>query len=79
MARTVTLGGQGLGAGAASAGGLGGGTVSPTTGRSRLARGARNRIGLGVHGDVFYLWLLLALELAATAALRRWSRNHHGG
>jgi hypothetical protein len=33
----------------------------------------------GQHTDVYYLWLLLALELVATAWLRSWSRNHHGG
>lgn len=33
----------------------------------------------GPHSDVFYLWLLLALELIATGWLRNWSRNHHGG
>lgn len=33
----------------------------------------------GQHSDVYYLWLLLALELVATGWLRSWSRNHHGG
>jgi hypothetical protein len=33
----------------------------------------------GPHSDVYYLWLLLALELLATAWLRQWSRYHHGG
>lgn len=33
----------------------------------------------GQHSDVFYLWVLLVLELLATGWLRSWSRNHHGG
>lgn len=48
-----------------------------------MAAGAKTRpfSGLlgGQHSDVFYLWLLLALELLATGWLRSWSRNHHGG
>jgi len=39
---------------------------------------ARN-LAAGPHADVFYLWLLLALELIATGWLRHWSRAHHGG
>lgn len=33
----------------------------------------------GERSEVFYLWLLLALETAAMVWLRNWSRNHHGG
>lgn len=41
--------------------------------------GALSGLFSGQHSDVYYLWLLLALELVATGWLRSWSRNHHGG
>ena len=64
---------------------LNGGTTAPvgtqTTPSSGLRAGGRGkgRSLAGPQPDTFYLWLLLALELAATWALRAWSRNHHGG
>jgi hypothetical protein len=51
-----------------------GATVAPTPGTSR----ARRRGG-GQITDAHYLWLLVALEVLAHGALRRWSRSHHGG
>jgi hypothetical protein len=66
---------------------LSGGTTAPAgtqsaPGGAGLRAGGRGKgksFGGGVHPDAFYLWVLLALELAATWALRAWSRNHHGG
>lgn len=44
------------------------------------ARPRTARVGSGVdRPTVFYLWLLLGLELLATVALRSWSSGHHGG
>lgn len=63
---------------------LSGGTTAPAGTQSTGAgirtggRGAGKSLS-GVHADTFYLWMLVALELAATAILRSWSRNHHGG
>ena len=64
---------------------LGGGTTAPAGTQSTpgggLRAGGRGKgspLG-GVQSDVFYLWVLIALELLATVALRSWSRNHHGG
>ena len=51
-------------------------TVSPTPG-NRPAGGRRR--GPASLSDAHYLWLLVALEVAAHIALRRWSRSHHGG
>ena len=50
------------------------GRPSSTTSRNPL-RG----LGSGQHSTVYYLWLLLGLELVATWGLRHWSRHHHGG
>lgn len=67
-----------------------GGTTAPVNTQSTPGSGARVKAGgrgrgkgkrqLGPeHEDVFYLWVLLGLELAAMWILRGWSRNHHGG
>ena len=56
------------------------GTQSAPNGGLRAGgRGAGKRLGGSTHPDVYYLWILLGLELAATWALRAWSSNHHGG
>ena len=62
----------------------GGGTAAPVSPSPAPAgQGRRQKTGglqiNGEHQDAFYLWVLLALELLATALLRQWSRNHHGG
>lgn len=46
-------------------------TAKPLTSVKQLAAGQ--------HSEIFYLWLLLALELVVTGWLRHWSHNHHGG
>jgi hypothetical protein len=43
----------------------------------RLGGGAGRR--LVPQGAAFHRWVLLAIELVLTGALRHWSRNHHGG
>jgi hypothetical protein len=65
---------------------LGGGTTAPVSpspqpgaGTRVGGRGQGKLIGGGLQPDTFYLWTLLGLELLATALLRQWSRNHHGG
>lgn len=64
---------------------LGGGTTAPAGTQSTpgvgLRAGGRGKgsIGSAAHADAFYLWILLALELALTGFLRNWSRHHHGG
>lgn len=65
---------------------MSGGTTAPAGTQSTPGGGLRSggrgkgkTAGGGVHPDAFYLWVLVGLELAATVALRNWSRNHHGG
>lgn len=58
------------------AAGSGGGVSPAPAGQGR--RGSKGKLG-PQHADVIYLWTLLGLELLATAVLRNWSRNHHGG
>jgi hypothetical protein len=65
---------------------LSGGTTAPagtqsTPGGPGLRSGGRGKGSvLGAdHADAFYLWVLIGLELVATAFLRNWSRHHHGG
>lgn len=53
-----------------------GATVSPTPGHARTTG---RRRGPAKFSDAQYLWLLVGLEVAAHAGLRRWSRSHHGG
>jgi hypothetical protein len=63
---------------------LSGGTTAPAgtqnAGAGLRAGGRGKGIAFGAqHADVFYLWVMIGLELLATVMLRSWSRHHHGG
>lgn len=63
----------------------GGGTTAPAStpgqqGRTKVGGRGKGKRQLGPeHEDVFFLWVLLGIEVAAMWILRGWSKNHHGG